>query len=310
MKKNKIIIILIVILILVLIISITMFSLLKKENKSQISIGGQDVPVNESSGLYADKYQKGTYIYQGKNPNNYVNLNGDLWRIISIDENGNIKLISNEIVTEREFDSKAYRDINGENTAGTYCKDADEGCNAWAAHQNLEGSKEEVVNGNFKGTVTKDSELLTYLNDNYYNYISSYNIINHSVNIGSVKYESNLKSQTNDENSNTWNGKVALISLSDYVKASSEKNCDSLTKINENYEKCSNNNWLYLEDYNWWTLTPVSNASVELWYIGDAGYIDNTSADQILGIRPIIYLSKNIKFKGNGTLNNPYELSN
>ena len=308
MRSNKKIIIVIIV-IVILIISIIAILSLKKEEKTKIKVGGQDVSINESSGLYADKYKEGTYIYKGKNPSNYVDLNGDIWRIISIDENGNIQLITDDIVVERPFDSTGYRDNKSETSSGTYCADANEGCNAWASNKNLEGNKESVVNGNLEGTVNKDSEILTYLNENYYNYISSNNIINHLRSVGGIKYESDLKSQTNDENNNIWNGKVSLISVSDYVKASSEKSCDSLTLINENYEKCSNKNWLYLEDYNWWTLTPVDSASVEVWYIGAAGYIDNATADQTLGVRPTIYLPKNVTFEGKGTLDNPFTIS-
>ena len=39
------------------------------------------------------------YIYRGKVSNNYVMYSGLMWRIMSIDENGNIKLITDETVT-------------------------------------------------------------------------------------------------------------------------------------------------------------------------------------------------------------------
>ena len=40
------------------------------------------------------------YVFRGQNPNNYVELNGEIWRIVKIDKNHNIKII----ITETEED--------------------------------------------------------------------------------------------------------------------------------------------------------------------------------------------------------------
>ena len=43
--------------------------------------------------LYEDGQQ---YYYRGEDPNNYIEIEGILFRIISVDENKNIKVISND----------------------------------------------------------------------------------------------------------------------------------------------------------------------------------------------------------------------
>ncbi len=48
------------------------------------TIGGQEVEiVSSGDGLYEDSYESGRLIYRGQNPNNYIEFNGELWRIIA-----------------------------------------------------------------------------------------------------------------------------------------------------------------------------------------------------------------------------------
>ena len=48
------------------------------------SIGGQTVEVVTSGdGLYEDQYETGRYIYRGSEPNNYIQFNNELWRIVA-----------------------------------------------------------------------------------------------------------------------------------------------------------------------------------------------------------------------------------
>ena len=105
-----------------------------------------------------------------------------------------------------------------------------------------------------------------------------------------------------------WNGEIGLIAISDYLKASTEQNCDSITKVNKDYAKCSNKNWLYMSNINWWTITPYNDTTIMLWYIGEAGFIDNNSTINSYGVRPVIYLSSDIKLSGNGTKQQPFTL--
>ena len=53
------------------------------------SIGGQNVEVVTSGdGLYEDQYETGRYIYRGSEPNNYIQFNNELWRIVAKETDG------------------------------------------------------------------------------------------------------------------------------------------------------------------------------------------------------------------------------
>ena len=48
-----------------------------------------------------------SYYFKGKNPNNYISFNSDMWRIVSFNEDGTIKIIKNDDIGKEIFDSKA-----------------------------------------------------------------------------------------------------------------------------------------------------------------------------------------------------------
>ncbi len=52
--------------------------------------------------------------YKGQVEDNYVQFSGMLWRIINVDENGNVKLISEDVVSNLRYDSTGYKDSNVE----------------------------------------------------------------------------------------------------------------------------------------------------------------------------------------------------
>ena len=306
--KKKIIVISIFVIVMIIFCTVVAFSL-KKNTKTEVEIGGQTIDViDKGDGLYSDKYINDRYIYRGSNPNNYITFNGELWRIVSVDKDGNIQIMRNDILDVKTFDSKGVRDVNGTD-GGSYCEDADDGCNAWTINENIVGEPKNFVNGDFSGEVKKDSEMFTYLNGEYLKSLkdSDY-IINHNWSIGGVAGDASLKSQTYTEQMIEWNGKVGLITASDYIKATTGNNCESLDSMNLNYASCKEKNWMFKEGTAWWTISPMDNASVQLWYIGEAGFINNDSASKEFGVRPVVYLSDDILLTGDGTINSPYIL--
>ena len=308
-KKRKEMVLVISLFIIIIIIFCLIVALVLKHNKTEVEIGGQKVAIVKSGdGLYKDGYISDRYIYRGANPDNYVSFNNELWRIVSVDGNGNIQIIRNELLNNKPFDSKGFRDANG-NGGGSYCTDANDGCNAWTINKNIVGSPKKFVNGNFSGEVKKDSEMLTYLNGEYLNSLKNSDyIINNDWSIGGAALDSSLSVQVLNEQKSEWNGKVGLITASDYIKATTGKNCNSLDSMNLNYATCRDENWMFKNGTAWWTITPLDNASIQLWYIGEGGFINNESASKSFGVRPVIYLSNDVEFSGNGTKQNPFAL--
>ena len=278
-------------------------------------IGGQQIsPVTSGDGIYKDEYESGRCVYRGENPNNYIRFNNELWRIISKEADGTYKIVRNKVLPEEmPFDNDNFRDKESNGAGGTYCANSSYGCNAWAATANMVGSPAEFTNGNYSGTVLLDSSLNTYLNGEYLNSITvnKDKIVNHDYNIGAVVYNNNdLATQIEGEKAYKWNGKVGLISESDYINANSDMNtCGTLSKYNSKYKTCRNTNWMYISGTWWWSLSPDADYSYYVWRVLNVGYLDNNSAYNSRGVRPAVYLTSSLSLSGSGTQSNPFTLS-
>ena len=272
------------------------------------NIGGITInTVTEGDGLYKDEYENGKCVYKGSNPDNYIEFNNELWRIISKEADGTYKILRNEVLPEtRAFDSVGAR------TTG-YCSQGSaprNGCNAWSSTANMVGSPSEFTNGNYSGSVDADSEMLTYLNGEYLDSITvnKDKIVNHDFSIGGVTYNNNdLQGQITSENSYKWNGSIGLISLSDYIKVNSDmETCGTYSTNNSSYTTCRNTNWMYISGTNWWTLSPNANYSYRVFNVGGAGGVGNGSAHDSYGVRPAVYLTSSLSFSGSGTESDPF----
>ena len=270
------------------------------------SIGGISVPTVESGdGLYEDSYEPGRYIYRGSNPNNYIEFNNELWRIIAKETDGTYKILRNEIVTNMPFDSQGAR------TTG-YCSPGSAlvwGCNVWSSTANMVGSPSEFTNGTYTGTVDADSEMLTYLNGEYLNSITvnKEKIVNHDYNIGAVKSYNDLSAQIEGEKAYKWNGNVGLISESDYINANSDMNmCGTHSKNYNNFTTCRNTNWMYISGAYWWTLSPSAYDSNYVWDVTSVGGLGSGDSYVSCRVRPALYLTSSFSLSGSGTESNPF----
>ena len=247
-------------------------------------------------------------MYRGTNPNNYIEFNNELWRIISKETDGTYKILRNEIVTSRLFDSRGARTTGycSQGSAPTY------GCNAWSSTANMVGSPSEFTNGKYTGIVEADSEMLTYLNGEYLNSITvnKDKIVNHDYNIGAIVSNNDLATQIEGEKAYEWNGKVGLISLSDYINANSDMNtCGTVSKNHSNYQTCRNTNWMH-SGTDWWTLSPSADDSDYVWRVVSGGYLGNSFTYTSIGVRPAVYLTSNLSLSGSGTQSDPFTIMN
>ena len=231
--------------------------------------------VTSGDGLYEDEYEDGRYFYKGGNPNNYVTFNNEQagWRIISIEPDGTIKIMKDASIGDMAWDSS--------------------NSNNWA----------------------RPASLNTYLNDDYYNSLNSTaqsQIVDKDFSIGAVTRENNdLADQINDENGTKWNGKVALVTLSEYIRSNSNKSsCGSFSLNNDNKSSCKNTNWMYIND-SWWTLSPDAGDSSNSFEANSNGYVDYYGGvDYYIEVRPALYLSSEVKITGGtGTQSDPYVVS-
>ena len=285
-----------------------------------VDIGGVDVtPVTEGDGLYEDEYEEGRYVYRGSNPNNYIMFNNETWRIISKEADGTYKIIRNDVLSNRAFDTQ------NRTSSSTYCKSTS-GCGVYAAVSETFSSP----SGSQSGTVTEDSSIKIYLNDDYYvnniNSTAKDQMTSHSFNIGAVEYldRSGAKADSIEKNiagekMYTWTGNVGLANVSDILRASTNPLCTSATTSYDGTNECNSN---YLLDKGsasslvYWTINASSyesgGYSISAWRglavssyarVYDAGASNSSSAP-----RPVVFLKSDTTLNGSGTLEDPFTI--
>ncbi len=293
--------------------------------------------VTSGDGLYIDNDEEGRYIYKGGSPNNYLKLNNSLYRIISIEVDGKMKIVKNDAngtvynSSSANFDTKENRkSTNSED----YCN-SDYGCNVWGSNTTTLDSNSNNVTQMPKGIgdklynlPDKEASLNTYLNTTWYNSLSDdikKIIVDYIWNIGSVDYyyvksDAPVSETLNEEATYKWKGKIALMNVTDYIKASTNPECNGFAAF-RNYqakESCHKNitshNYLYSKISPWF-LNPISNPyySQDNLHLDSAnssltGVIDFNVATSTLGVRPAFYISSETTLEGEGTKESPYTL--
>ena len=234
--------------------------------------------VTSGDGLYADEYEEGKYTYKGANPNNYVTFNDEKagWRIISINSDGTIKIMKEAIIG----------DIAWDKSGGVL------GSNDW----------------------NRPADLNTYLNGDYYNSLISTaqsQIVDGTYYVGDITYDNNdMQEQINDEKTVISKVKVALPTLSEYLRANSNKEQCGTFILNNNSDTCRNSDWMYI-DAAWWTLSPDFGISSYVFVFDSGSYITiNEARSTNTAVRPAITLSSEVQITGGiGTESDPYILS-
>ena len=235
----------------------------------------------EDQPLEKDEYEC-RYFFTGGNPNNYITFNGEKagWRIISVECDGSIKIMKTA-------------NINTSNNLAW-----DSSSNDWALPASLN----------------------TYLNSTYYNGLNSAaksQIVAKGWSIGKIIFDNNdLATQINDENAIKWNGKVALATVSEYIRSNSNKNnCGTFSLENDNYMDCRSTTWMYNYSEWWWTLSSNADFSyVVVRVVSPEQHMNGNIANYRVHydngtVRPAVYLSSEVKITGgDGTQNNPYTI--
>ena len=281
-------------------------------------------------GLYEAQGEPGRYVYRGSNPNNYINLkeNGTnvTYRIISYESDGTIKVVRDEKLFNKAWDEANVRKSDGTNN--TYCT-SENGCNVWGSQETMlyNGSSlgdsfhymyyssptaATLTNGG-AGKVGTESTLNKYLNDGSWTGLSNLEsyIDNHSWNVGGVYYTADDKGivkEKEEEKQLTWNGKVGLMNITEYVDASLNPTC---TSARSNYSSasgspCKESNWTY-KNYHQWSLSPNSYGRSNVWDVNSAGFFSYDLANGTsVGVRPAFYLKSSVRLGGLGTSDEPY----
>ena len=240
---------------------------------------------NNSQGIMLDN--NGEYRYFGKNPNNYISYNNELWRIISVSN-----IYKEELNGNKEKRLKLIRD--------NYLSDIP-----------------KYSNNNYsKGIIN------TYLNEDYYKTMStrSKNLSDKAIyylgGIDSNYYATNsyvmergfkVFNCDNDSCGGARDNKIStfvgLMYASDYLYATDLSKCFFDASL-YNSEECYGNDWLNKEPE--LTITSSFKNGSDIYAINDNKLMPVRGS---LKIRPVIYLKKNVAIlSGDGTKTNPYTI--
>ena len=279
------------------------------------------------------------YRYYGPSPNNYICLDMEgqstcpdkhLYRIIGsiYDEKENtnrLKLIKVTPLTDgttSEF-SWDYRVFN--NGGVVYS-------NIWAS----------ITSGNYSNSLTSGSQLMKLLNSgawwngtsgSYYNdstTATTVNFTNYKLSDKAKSYITTSRYYLGGYNTSRgvmtnqfyvyergtlrsltaeplyWEGMVGLMYPSDYGYAAGNS-CVSGTKLYNYNGGCRIKDWLYISNDHQWLMSPHSDDSRFVFYVGKGGLFDTNLNDYTYAVRPVFYLNSSASItNGDGSLNNPY----
>ena len=281
------------------------------------------------------------YRYIGKNPNNYVKFNDELWRIIGVfdvdDGTGKIekrmKIIRNESIGNYSWDNK-----------NTYTgAESDAGTNNWlVARLNYllnPGHESETYGGSLywnrkSGTcyakennattscdftstgITNDAK--TMIGDAKWYLGGTGDFTTSSNGLASHWYKYERGTTVYSGRNTNWTGKVGLMYPSDYGYATSggsstnRASCMGKELYNWSeygYSDCYNNDWLLNTSYYQWTISPRADNSYGVFRVEYAGSAQHSIAEFPHLVRPVVHLKSTIKvISGSGTTSSPFIL--
>lgn len=219
------------------------------------------------------------YYFQGKVENNYVSFAGLLWRIVKINEDNTVKLILNN-TTENFIKMKETTDEKELTFLNSLIEEHLE--NWYEIH--LKEYDDFIVSTNYcydNGIITEEQ--------------------NHTDYLASTRLEKEFQ-PTNACGGMKLSQKIALLTADEVIYAG----------ITDQEKK---ENYLYLPSLqeSWWTMTPnkKENNETEFYAVSQNGkLLTNVKENSNLFARPVITLMKKAKVTGEGTIENPYMVTN
>ena len=258
------------------------------------------------------------YRYEGKDPNNYLSFNGELWRIIGVFDSTShgqagkdlVKIIRENSIgglawhksnTNDWPNSSLYHLLNdyyynGTNeTTPTYCYGY-----STSVPSNCDFTSTGITNSTYRAMIQNVTWYLggvssTSSDANYYGTpASSW----YTFERGTAVYSGRSTSTT---------GNIGLMYMSDYGYSVLSSSCARTTNMNSyNNSTCAGQSWLYGQGYEW-TIVPNSSDSSYVAYVSLTGYAGYSNANYGYAGRPVLYLKSEVKtYGGDGTKNNPY----
>ena len=256
--------------------------------------------------------QENGYRYEGKDPNNYIWFNNELWRIIGVFDEAShgqsgqnlVKIIRNESIGGLAWDKSNTNDwtasslmnllngayLNSENgTGGEYCY----------GYSTTVGAQCDYTETGINDTYRAMIENVTW-------YLGGYSSTSATAE-AFYGYERRPTSTT---------GYIGLMYPSDYGYSVLASSCARTTNLYD-YDSatCAGQSWFYGQGTEW-TITPVSSSSNFVFPVNSSGTLLYSSAyvglspNSVLNgnsARPVLYLDSSVYvIDGNGSQSDPY----
>ena len=231
--------------------------------------------------LHQDDYNSNRYVVTGNGGNNYLLYANKLWRVVSIELGGYIKLV----------DTSKFSTLAWDN----------EGNGVWGSSSTLY----DTLNLNYLSTIIDTSKLYQ---GTWYPTVLYPSLVN-NYGLGDL-----VEQETNISTDSIKYSKVGLLSVSDYIKATGNSACKNTIFGNNSYN-C--NSWL--SQYKGWTININgefgSDTEGYAYYFGDD--ITNNKNNKVLydktdethDVYPVVILDRNSIYKsGTGSESDPITL--
>ena len=250
------------------------------------------------------------YRYEGKDPNNYVLFNGELWRIIGVfdssthGQSGNLtKIIKNDSIGSYVWNKNKANDWNNSslNTIlNTYYYNSQNGTGQDACY-----IFSNYVPGNCDFRYTGLNEVARGMIQSVTWKLGGYSSADATV---ETFYTAERGSDVYSGRPTTWTGNVGLMYLSDYLYSSNLDSCTSGAGWWDN-PGCADTSWLFDSQFEWF-LTPDSRDSCYGFFLESLGCVGSNSVTISLASRPVLYLASTVEITGgDGTSGNPFTLN-
>ena len=286
------------------------------QKDSSSSSGSDNVIFYLQNGTYNESIQTIStgYRYEGKDPNNYIYFNNELWRIIGVFDSSShgvsntnlVKIIRNDSIggyawhnsnTNDWPNSSLYHLLNDyyytatDGTSSSYC---------YQFSTSIKGNCNYTKIG-----LQTDYRNMVQTNTTWYlGGPSSYS------NPTSTFYANERdSSKIYSGRSPSTTGNVGLMYASDYGYSVLSSSCARTTNLYDYVTNaCAGNAWLKKETYEW-TITPYPGNSYDVWNVYLSGYVNRSYANFGYASRPVLYLKSDVTVMGgDGSLASPYRI--
>ena len=272
-----------------------------------------------------------SYYYRGNVTNNYVKFADKYWRIVRINGDGTVRVIydgtsahaNGESSSDRQIGTSAFNSSRNDNAYVGYMYGATGASTYAAAHANTNDSTIKAYIDNWYKANILETANEEYLADNIF--CNDRSISNDNTGTGAGTTSTNYRWYWGPWESGNHNDNMKLVcpqqndafTVSDTTKGNGALTYPiGLLSTDEivlaGGWNASNSGYYLYSGQNWWASSPDyfygSNAGVR--FVDLNGYANYYNlVNYTYGVRPVFNLKAEVLTYGNGTMNNPYRLT-